>query len=82
MTEKEEDIQNDINNDNDIDAYHPHDDEGNNDDELQKNSNQNVVTRTSTRSTTWRDPGPPPDGGWLAWSQGVCLLPHLPPPFF
>ncbi len=25
-----------------------------------------VVSRASTKST----PGPPPDGGWLAWSQG------------
>ena len=26
-----------------------------------------VVSRASTKST----PGPPPDGGWLAWSQGT-----------
>jgi hypothetical protein len=27
-----------------------------------------VVTRMSTKSS-WRDPGPPPDGGLLAWTQ-------------
>jgi hypothetical protein len=28
------------------------------------------VTRTSTKSS-WKDPGPPPDGGLGAWTQGV-----------
>lgn len=28
------------------------------------------VTRMSTKSSA-RDPGPPPDGGWTAWSQGT-----------
>jgi hypothetical protein len=28
------------------------------------------VTRTSTKSS-WKDPGPPPDGGWSAWTQGM-----------
>jgi hypothetical protein len=28
------------------------------------------VTRTSTRGS-WKDPGPPPDGGWTGWTQGV-----------
>lgn len=28
------------------------------------------VTRTSTK-TSWKDPGPPPDGGLGAWTQGV-----------
>jgi hypothetical protein len=28
-----------------------------------------VVTRTSTKSS-WKDPGPPPDGGTTAWLQG------------
>jgi hypothetical protein len=32
------------------------------------------VTRTSTKSS-WKDPGPPPDGGWLGWTQGVCWIP-------
>lgn len=27
------------------------------------------VTRTSTKSS-WKDPGPPPDGGWSGWTQG------------
>jgi hypothetical protein len=27
-----------------------------------------VVTRISTKSS-WKDPGPPPDGGLLAWTQ-------------
>jgi hypothetical protein len=34
-----------------------------------------AVTRTSTKSS-WKDPGPPPDGGLRAWTQGVY------PPFF
>jgi len=29
-----------------------------------------VMSRISTRSS-WKDPGPPPDGGWAAWTQGV-----------
>ena len=29
-----------------------------------------AVTRTSTKSS-WKDPGPPPDGGWIGWTQGV-----------
>ena len=28
------------------------------------------VTRTSTKSS-WKDPGPPPDGGWKGWTQGM-----------
>jgi hypothetical protein len=27
-----------------------------------------VITRMSTKSS-WKDPGPPPDGGLLAWTQ-------------
>jgi hypothetical protein len=27
-----------------------------------------IVTRMSTKSS-WKDPGPPPDGGLLAWTQ-------------
>jgi hypothetical protein len=27
------------------------------------------ATRTSTKSS-WKDPGPPPDGGWKGWTQG------------
>jgi len=29
-----------------------------------------VLTRMSTKSS-WKDPGPPPDGGTKAWMQGV-----------
>lgn len=29
-----------------------------------------IVTRTSTKSS-WKDPGPPPDGGWSGWTQGM-----------
>jgi hypothetical protein len=36
-----------------------------------------LATRISTKSS-WIDPGPPPDGGLIAWSQGAyspgCLL--------
>lgn len=28
------------------------------------------VTRTNTKSS-WKDPGPPPDGGVGAWTQGM-----------
>ena len=28
-----------------------------------------VLSRVSTKSS-WKDPGPPPDGGWGAWAQG------------
>lgn len=31
-----------------------------------------TVTRTSTKSS-WKDPGPPPDGGWVGWTQGEFL---------
>jgi hypothetical protein len=30
------------------------------------------VTRTSTKSS-WKDPGPPPDGGAGAWTQGKFI---------
>lgn len=33
-----------------------------------------VLTRTSTKSS-WKDPGPPPDGGLKAWLQVACA--HL-----
>lgn len=32
------------------------------------------ATRISTKSS-WIDPGPPPDGGLTAWSQGAYSLP-------
>jgi hypothetical protein len=32
------------------------------------------VTRTSTKSS-WKDPGPPPDGGWVGWTQGALVIP-------
>lgn len=31
---------------------------------------EGTVTRTSTKSS-WKDPGPPPDGGLMAWTQGM-----------
>ena len=31
------------------------------------------VTKTSTKSS-WKDPGPPPDGGLVAWTQGAFRL--------
>jgi hypothetical protein len=37
------------------------------------------VTRTSTKSS-WKDPGPPPDGGSKAWIQGSSLSPGLNSP--
>jgi len=36
-------------------------------------SKEGAVTRTSTKSS-WKDPGPPPDGGWVGWTQGVLAL--------
>ncbi len=33
-----------------------------------------AVTRTSTKSS-WKDPGPPPDGGLSGWSQGSFSQP-------
>jgi hypothetical protein len=37
----------------------------------------NVLSRISTKSS-WKDPGPPPDGGWSGWTQGTYfLLAHL-----
>jgi len=33
-----------------------------------------AVTRTSTKSS-WKDPGPPPDGGREAWIQGSSSCP-------
>jgi hypothetical protein len=32
-----------------------------------------AVTRTSTKNS-WNDPGPPPDGGWIGWSQGAYIF--------
>jgi hypothetical protein len=34
---------------------------------------KSVISRVSMRSTV-KDPGPPPDGGWRAWSQGVFVF--------
>jgi hypothetical protein len=31
---------------------------------------ENAATRTSTKNS-WKDPGPPPDGGREAWIQGM-----------
>jgi hypothetical protein len=30
---------------------------------------KSILTRMSTKSS-WKDPGPPPDGGWSGWTQG------------
>lgn len=40
------------------------------------NTLRNALTHTSTKSS-WKDPGPPPDGGWRAWSQGISRSPRL-----
>ena len=37
---------------------------------LAGNVKEGAVTRTSTKSS-WKDPGPPPDGGWVGWTQGL-----------
>jgi hypothetical protein len=34
---------------------------------------EGAVTRTSTKSSV-NDPGPPPDGGWIGWSQGAYVF--------
>ena len=36
----------------------------------EESGKKDAITRTSTKSS-WKDPGPPPDGGWIGWSQGV-----------
>jgi hypothetical protein len=43
---------------------------------------ENVMGTAATRSSTkssWKDPGPPPDGGWSGWTQGESrnFLPSL-----
>ena len=38
---------------------------------------EGAVTRTSTKSS-WKDPGPPPDGGREAWIQGLLPYPSTP----
>jgi hypothetical protein len=35
-----------------------------------ENALETGVTRISTKSS-WKDPGPPPDGGWKGWIQGM-----------
>lgn len=35
-----------------------------------RNEKLEAVTRTSTKSS-WKDPGPPPDGGLVGWTQGI-----------
>jgi len=59
----------------DIEAY-PVFDETQDEEQRQKDG---AVTRTSTKSS-WKDPGPPPDGGREAWIQGsfssVCYDLH------
>lgn len=40
-----------------------------------------VLSRITSKSSV--DPGPPPDGGFLAWTQCKCLLsPHKPAPIY
>lgn len=36
---------------------------------------KDVITRTSTKSS-WKDPGPPPDGGLSGWTQGTWIWFH------
>ena len=31
------------------------------------------ATKTSTKSS-WKDPGPPPDGGLVGWTQGELMM--------
>lgn len=31
-----------------------------------------TLTRTKSKASSWKDPGPPPDGGTKAWLQVVC----------
>jgi hypothetical protein len=50
----------------DIEAY-PVVDETQDEEKRQKDA---AVTRTSTKGS-WRDPGPPPDGGREAWIQSL-----------
>jgi hypothetical protein len=33
---------------------------------------EGTVTRTNTKSS-WKDPGPPPDGGLSGWTQGMYI---------
>jgi hypothetical protein len=35
------------------------------------------MARASTKSS-WKDPGPPPDGGWSGWTQGMVPPQHFP----
>jgi len=58
----------------DIEAY-PVVDETQGEGQKQKDG---AVTRTSTKSS-WKDPGPPPDGGKEAWIQGSFTLPKPHP---
>jgi hypothetical protein len=44
--------------------------------EEENRQNDGAVTRTSTKSS-WKDPGPPPDGGRKAWIQGSSWSPGL-----
>jgi hypothetical protein len=56
----------------DIEAY-PVVDETREEENRQKDG---AVTRTSTKSS-WKDPGPPPDGGRKAWIQGSSLISRI-----
>jgi hypothetical protein len=58
----------------DIEAY-PVVDETQDEEQKQKDG---AVTRTSTKSS-WKDPGPPPDGGKEAWIQGSFTPPKAHP---
>jgi hypothetical protein len=60
----------------DIEAYPDGINEPQNE-EWNGNGKAGSVTRTSTKSS-WKDPGPPPDGGWSGWTQGMVLPPVSP----
>lgn len=60
------------------------DDEGGSDDDTDLDRSPSVLDRVVSRVTSHSsiDPGPPPDGGWLAWSQckssPTSLYPYRP----
>lgn len=47
----------------------------------EETASQGIATRVLSRLTSRSsvDPGPPPDGGWLAWSQCILKYPFPSP---